>query len=1227
MTEVSNAFITIIVIIIGAILIFAVPVVAVAARNDVTSAQIVQAAVTDFADQARETGIITEQDYNGLLEEVEATGNAYDLNIEIQHLDENPAKKTSSDVTDTVKIGENVYYVEYTTQIEEAFDNSADGTIRLVEGDYLKVSVENINETLYQVFKKLLYNLNSSELATISGTHAVLITNSAYGNLAAGDETYTIKYIVDGNVKHTQTKYKNVTLTLEYVPTNSDSTVEFAGWAESPDGEVKYLEGGSYNKNEDITLYAVWTKITYMVAYKNNSNISSTALPVYDKSLEPGSNYIIWGGRSNPSADGADFIGWNTEKDGSGTQYSSGSTITITDNLTLYAMWDLEEYKLTYDENVKILYAVYVPDSYKGTGTETSYINKAQTSVNYLNSTGGYYGTVKALHNGEMGEIVELRDEYDVIIIDCYNWQVSNTGGTAQQLKTIANETNIITIGNDERSTMIPFISKSTLLNTGSTASIDVSFSETSVGKEKIGEITIASESDNNLYMASFNSSTKKLYTATYTVDGATYTGDAIGLYKYNDYNWIHCQMGKGRNNKELLYALVKIAYEGWNGENKADNMPVPLEESHDYTELVTISTKTPTKEGYKFFGWSEQQTATKATYEPGDTFRMPNRDVTLYAVWGRAHTVEYEENIKVLYALYICPSDVGTTSETNHITKAQGKVDVLNENDGCYAKLEVFYSGEFDDIFALRYDYDVIILDSEYRSIGGSSGHGGTLNYGAGATKEQLEELVATTNLITIGDDETGENVPFVETYETLTVSLTETVTETSEGQERLGGAYSIPKISRSGSSSSGVLASMIKFSSDTHVLYTVSYETTAGAAYLRDAIGYYKYNECNWIHSQIPGYHISGDLMYKLVELAYEGWDEENKVKNMPENELYTYGETVTVSDTPTREGYTLLGWSEDRTASTPTYKPGDTFVMPNDDVTLFVIWGRAHTVEYKENVKVLYAVYSSWRSTSDEEKVNYLNSIDGYSATLMTIYKGKFNEIVALKNDYDVIVIDASYNEISTFGGTASQIIEIAAATNLITIGDDETSNMIPFISSYTEVSGATTTSVTETTVGNSRIGSDQTVLNLVHSDYGTCVQFNASTKVLFTGKYYYTSSKEEISTGDIIGFCKYKGANWIHSQAPGKRISEELMYKLVELAYEGWGKENKVYNLPTDEKYAYGETVTVSTSPTRDGYTLLGWSEDESSATPTYRPGSTFVMPNKNVTLYAIWSSNR
>lgn len=177
----SDSFMTIMIILIASILVFMVPMVTAAKRNDVKATQEVQATVTEFVDKVRVTGMIQEADYNNLWQELEASGNAYDVQIHIQQIDENPAKKSSTDIADRLKIGENIYYIEYTTQIEEAFKNSDDGIIRLSEGDYVKIDVVNVNQTLYQNFRNALYNLSNGKIGTIEGVHTGIVIKPTEG--------------------------------------------------------------------------------------------------------------------------------------------------------------------------------------------------------------------------------------------------------------------------------------------------------------------------------------------------------------------------------------------------------------------------------------------------------------------------------------------------------------------------------------------------------------------------------------------------------------------------------------------------------------------------------------------------------------------------------------------------------------------------------------------------------------------------------------------------------------------------------------------------------------------------------------------------------------------------------------------------------------------------------------------------------------------------------------
>ena len=46
--------------------------------------------------------------------------------------------------------------------------------------------------------------------------------------------------------------------------------------------------------------------------------------------------------------EGYDFVGWNTQPDGSGVSYSDEGLITLVADVTLYAQWKIKKFTLTY---------------------------------------------------------------------------------------------------------------------------------------------------------------------------------------------------------------------------------------------------------------------------------------------------------------------------------------------------------------------------------------------------------------------------------------------------------------------------------------------------------------------------------------------------------------------------------------------------------------------------------------------------------------------------------------------------------------------------------------------------------------------------------------------------------------------------------------------------------------------------------------------------------------
>ena len=96
--------------------------------------------------------------------------------MEVKVLDENPGKKTTQ--AESTKIGENVYYSIYTSQI---LDNLRSGTLTLKEGDIFSTSVKNTNTTLSQQLKNFFYSVTGNDTYTIAAEHAGIVTANGTG--------------------------------------------------------------------------------------------------------------------------------------------------------------------------------------------------------------------------------------------------------------------------------------------------------------------------------------------------------------------------------------------------------------------------------------------------------------------------------------------------------------------------------------------------------------------------------------------------------------------------------------------------------------------------------------------------------------------------------------------------------------------------------------------------------------------------------------------------------------------------------------------------------------------------------------------------------------------------------------------------------------------------------------------------------------------------------------
>ena len=179
----GDTLITVIAIVLAAVLMFIFPLMTMSDRTDDVSQLSVETATTEFVDDVRTTGKLTIDKYNTFLQTLSATGNTYDVEMEIQVLDENPGKKTTQ--AESTKIGENVYYTMYTSQILDTIDQTKNGknvVLALKEGDFFSASVKNTNSTLSQQLKNFFYKVTGNDSYSIAAEHAGIVTANGAGN-------------------------------------------------------------------------------------------------------------------------------------------------------------------------------------------------------------------------------------------------------------------------------------------------------------------------------------------------------------------------------------------------------------------------------------------------------------------------------------------------------------------------------------------------------------------------------------------------------------------------------------------------------------------------------------------------------------------------------------------------------------------------------------------------------------------------------------------------------------------------------------------------------------------------------------------------------------------------------------------------------------------------------------------------------------------------------------
>ena len=158
---------------------------------------------------------------------------------------------------------------------------------------------------------------------------------------------YTVTYNANGGTgaPASTEKTHGQTLTLSSTkPTRTGYT--FLGWAESSTAtSAAYQAGGSFSKDANTTLYAVWKVDGYTVKYNANGG---TGAPAEQTKTH---NVALTLSTTKPTRPGYTFKGWSTSSTAATASYQPGGSYTANNNVTLYAVWSEDTYTVTYNEN------------------------------------------------------------------------------------------------------------------------------------------------------------------------------------------------------------------------------------------------------------------------------------------------------------------------------------------------------------------------------------------------------------------------------------------------------------------------------------------------------------------------------------------------------------------------------------------------------------------------------------------------------------------------------------------------------------------------------------------------------------------------------------------------------------------------------------------------------------------------------------------------------------
>ena len=747
-------------------------------------------------------------------------------------------------------------------------------------------------------------------------------------------------------------------------PTRTGYT--FSGWNTVADGSgISYAWNGSAFSPAsftlgaaNVTLFAQWSVNSYTVSYNANGGSGAPS------SQSSNYNTNITVSSTTPSRSGYTFNGWNSAADGSGSDYSAGTTLLVTANGTLFAKWIVNSYSISYDANggsgapvtaSSIQFAASVSLS-STIPTRSGYtFNSWNTAVN---GSGTAYASNASLVM-PANNIALFAQWTATIQTVTYN---ANGGTAAPATSSHATDSTVTVTASAPIRTGYTFLRWNTALNGSGT-----DYSSSATFTMGASNVTLYAVWLANTYTVSYDAnsgmsppaSSSAQTDATFTISASIPTRAG-----YTMVSWNTQRNGAGTHyassdtftmpaNAVTLYAqwsanANNLAYNA-NGGNGAPSLMVATTDSS-----ITVSATVPTRSGYTFTGWNTAANASGIAYASAVSFMMPTTHLTLYAQWTpTTYQVAYNANagtgapiassgafLSNITLSGVAPTRVGYTflgwgSSANGLGTnyaAGGSFSVPAQNTTLYA----VWVADINDVYYI---------------LNGGSG-GPTATVAATGTPVTLSASVPTRT----GYSFTGWNT-LVNGSGTSYAWDGSTFTPTSftmPGSDVfLYAQWSINTYTVSYDANGGTGSAP-----STQVGQYLTSVTAAANALTRSGWSFVGWNTA--ANATGVQYAPGGAVLIGAANIAlYAEW--ERNVNALIFDSLggesapaVTFGATGTsVSlplETPMREGYSFNGWEDSARA---THSPGSTFTMPVTSVTLFAKWSiNSYSLIYDAN-----------------------------------------------------------------------------------------------------------------------------------------------------------------------------------------------------------------------------------------------------------------------------------